>query len=296
MSDFENEGGGGGLQIPMASNPALRQYVFPAYWGGMVMAQVPPQIHDKLTELRRAVGSLAAKKQQGGPMFPVRSAKELMQKLAEALDELGMHAFPISQEVTHFETDKIPSNSTSSGKPVFRTLAHVKSTVRVGASDGSYVDVVGSGHGGDVDDKAGGKADTYAWKSALLKGLCVPEQDMPDTDDEAPSDERPASPKNARQAAPPTASGKTEKVLPNVPTAPEQKATLAQADANIDETIKLINRMSSDELDVLGNEIRSGKYNFSTPQKLKLSAAFVKRRDQLKAGNAAKSEQPTPAN
>lgn len=185
---------------PVVSNPAEKRYVFPAYWGGMVVQSEPPAIHGLLRDLRIAVGGIAAKKQAGGPMFPVRGAKELAQKLAQALCDLNMVAYPIAQEVHHFETDKIPDNKTASGKPVFRTLSHVKTTVRIGAPDGSYVDAVGSGHGGDVDDKGGGKADTYAWKSALLKGLCIPEQDMLDTDDEEPSkrDEAKAKAKSAQ--------------------------------------------------------------------------------------------------
>jgi hypothetical protein len=183
---------------PVFSNPTEKRYVFPAYWGGMVVQSEPPAIHELLRRLRLEVGGIAAKKQAGGPMFPVKGAKELAQKLAQALCDLNMVAYPISQEVHHFDTDKIPSNANASGKPVFRTLSHVKTTVRIGAPDGSYVDAVGSGHGGDVDDKAGGKADTYAWKSALLKGLCIPEQDMLDTDDEEPSKRDEAKAKSAK--------------------------------------------------------------------------------------------------
>jgi hypothetical protein len=144
-----------------------------------------PQIHGLLLELRRQVGSLAAKKQAGGPMFPVRGAKELNQKLAQALNDLSMMAPVIAQEVTFIDTDKIPANINDKGRPTFRTLVHVTAKVRIIAPDGSYLDVVGSGHGGDTDDKAGGKASTYAWKDAILKGLSIPHEDMVDTDDDA---------------------------------------------------------------------------------------------------------------
>lgn len=144
-----------------------------------------PQIHGLLLELRRQVGSLAAKKQAGGPMFPVRGAKELNQKLAQALNDLSMMAPVIAQEVTFIDTDKIPANINDKGRPTFRTLVHVTAKVRIIAPDGSYLDVVGSGHGGDTDDKAGGKASTYAWKDAILKGLSIPHEDMVDTDDDS---------------------------------------------------------------------------------------------------------------
>lgn len=259
---------------PTVSVPG--RYVFPTYWGGMAISPEPPKIHEGLTSLRRAVGSLAAKKQQGGPMFPVRSAKELMQKLAEALDELGMQAFPISQEVHHFDTANIPSNATASGKPVFRTLAHVKSTVRVAAADGSFADVVGSGHGGDVDDKAGGKADTYAWKSALLKGLCVPEQDMPDTDDEEPS----AGPSSDELAFKKAAAKKLDAPGPDIKKAASQLPRILEAVKTADEA----------QLEELKNEIQSGAAALTMPEKLKASAAFVARRKVLEDAKAGSAE------
>lgn len=152
---------------------------------GINIAGGTPQIHEMLLKLRREVGSLAAKKQAGGPMFPVRGAKELNQKLAQALNDLDMLAPVIDQQVTFIDTANIPANINDKGRPTFRTLVHVKATVRLIAPDGSYLDVVGSGHGGDTDDKAGGKASTYAWKDAILKGLSIPHEDMVDTDDDS---------------------------------------------------------------------------------------------------------------
>lgn len=256
-------------QQPLVSQEG--RYLFPAYWGGMTVSTQPPKIHAALTELRREVGSLAAKKQQGGPMFPVRSAKELMQKLAEALDKLGLQAFPVAQEVHHFDTSNIPSNATASGKPVFRTLAHVKATVRVGAADGSYIDVVGSGHGGDVDDKAGGKADTYAWKSALLKGLCVPEQDMPDTDDDSSdSDISPLSNRGGGGAA---------KTVPSKSTTAPKSQGGDTAGANVADVIKQIEAADEQQLEQLKADVVSGKIPLAGADRLKASTAFVKRKN-----------------
>ena len=147
----------------------------------------PPQIHNLLRSLRIAIGAVEAVKSQDkfGPKFPVRGAKDLVQKLANALNALNIAAPVVHQEITLIDTDKIPANERQSGQPVFRTLAHVKSTVRLIAPDTSFIDLVGSGHGGDVDDKSGGKASTYAWKDALLKGLSIPHEDMVDTDDDS---------------------------------------------------------------------------------------------------------------
>ena len=171
------------------------KYVFPCAYGGPVYSDDPPMIHNMMKQLRLEVGAVEAVKSQDkyGPKFPVRGAKDLAQKLANALNKLNMEAPVVAQEVTFFDTDKIPDNQRQSGTPVFRTLAHVKATVRLIAPDTSFIDMVGSGHGGDVDDKSGGKASTYAWKDALLKGLSIPHEDMVDTDDDSSTgDEKPA--------------------------------------------------------------------------------------------------------
>jgi hypothetical protein len=182
---------------PFLSNPSLlpnpmqAKYMFPSAYGGFVASESPPQIHDMMRALRIEVGAVEAKKSEDkfGPKFPVRGAKDLAQKLANALNSLNMEAPVIAQEVTLLEADKVPANERPNGNPVFRTLAHVKATVRIIAPDTSFIDVVGSGHGGDVDDKSGGKASTYAWKDALLKGLSIPHEDMVDTDDDSSTGE-----------------------------------------------------------------------------------------------------------
>lgn len=163
------------------------QFVFPSAYGGAVQSDKPPQIHDMMRQLRIEIGAVAAvqSKEKFGPKFPVRGAKDLAQKLANALNTLNMEAPVIAQEVNLLPTDQIPGNERQSGNPVFRTLAHVKATVRLIAPDTSFIDMVGSGHGGDVDDKSGGKASTYAWKDAILKGLSIPHEDMVDTDDDS---------------------------------------------------------------------------------------------------------------
>lgn len=146
-------------------------YKFRTADGGEAMSTSPPMIHGALIRLRRAVGGLQAKKQANGPAYAVRSAKDLGIKLREALDAVGLTCSVVGQDVTLLPTER-------------GTACHIKSLVRVEAPDGSFRDFVGSGHGMDKDDKAGGKASTYAWKDALVKGLSLPDQEMVDTDDE----------------------------------------------------------------------------------------------------------------
>ena len=117
-------------------------------------------IHAKLLELRKGdLVSCGGKEEWRDVPFAV--PKELNQKLANALAKarpsppLWPRRLCLSTRTKFAQPD---------GKPAFRTLVHVKATVRIMAPDGSYIDMVGSGHGGDGDDKAGGKASTYAWK------------------------------------------------------------------------------------------------------------------------------------
>ena len=249
------------------------RYVFPTWWGGMAVSPSPPQIAAKMVELRMAVGGIAAKKVAGGAMFPVRGAKELAQKLAQALSDLDMVAPTVAQEITLANTMDIPDNKTASGKPVFRTLAHIKATVRIGAPDGSFVECVGSGHGGDVDDKAGGKASTYAWKDAVFKGLTVPDQDMIDTDDEQPSEPPQRGPK-------PT--GKVE-----TPAGSKVKAPSNDGGSKLEEILKRVAIADESVLEVIKNEIVSGEAGLSGADKLKASAAFVQRRKALEEAKNA---------
>lgn len=169
-------------EAPVAADPmpaqdtptpvsAVQMYQFKTYWGGDAWSPGPPQIHAGLIALRKAIGGLQAKKQANGPQFAVKSAKDLGIKLRDALDETGLVCFVVGQQGGNLEVEK-------------GTAAYVQTLIRVGAPDGSYVDFAGSGHGADRDDKAGGKASTYAWKDALVKGLNLPDAEMVDTDDE----------------------------------------------------------------------------------------------------------------
>lgn len=143
-------------------------------------------IFSKLLELRRKLGGLRAKEQKGGPRFPIKSSKELMEKLRTAVDELGLVVAVTEQEIHPVQTE--------SG-----TCCYVRCTVAVIAEDGSTVHFSGVGGGMDRDDKAAGKASTYAWKDALLKGLSIPDKEMVDADDEEGQGKevRPGAPKRS---------------------------------------------------------------------------------------------------
>lgn len=150
----------------------VRGFQWPTWYGGVMVSDRPPEVLAAAQKLRAKIGGLLARKQAGGAAFPVRSGKELMIKLRQALDELNYDAPVVAVEGGDVQTEK-------------GTCAFVKSTVELRCPDGSFTRYVGIGHGADRDDKAGGKASTYAWKDALTKGLSIPDAEMQDTDDES---------------------------------------------------------------------------------------------------------------
>jgi hypothetical protein len=147
-------------------------YEWNTWWGGTAKSDNPPMIAAAGAKVRAMIGGLQAKKQQNGPQFAVKSGKELMFKLRDALDKLGYDAPVVAATGGDVATEK-------------GTCAFLTVTVELQCPDGSFKRMVGSGHGADRDDKAGGKASTYAWKDALVKGLSLPDAEMADTDDEA---------------------------------------------------------------------------------------------------------------
>lgn len=161
----------------------MTQYQWPCWWGGVAAGEQPPQIAEYLPKLRELIGGLKAEVKKGGPKFAIKSSKDLMDKLRAGLDELGMVDFVV--ELSGGNIPLVPvvdgDGDVVGGEG---TLAFLLAKVRLGCPDGSYVDYCGAGHGADQQDKAGGKASTYAWKDAHIKGLTLPDDDMVDTDDE----------------------------------------------------------------------------------------------------------------
>jgi hypothetical protein len=151
-------------------------------------------VYEKFAELRKQVGVLKAKVKQG-VKFKVRSADELADRVRPEADRLGLLIYPVGVEAKGHVVD--------SG-----TLAEATVTLRIKSiSDGSYFDVVGFGLGADNQDKAGGKAGTYAWKSALVQALIAGgEKDTDDSDTPIQGGVRPRPPAGAARPAVP---GKT---------------------------------------------------------------------------------------
>lgn len=118
----------------------------------------PGRILELWNDLRKKVGTVEAKKKEG-VKFKVRSAEDLIDKIRATANKLGILIYP----------------RTVSGKGHVvedGTLAELNMTVYAQAvEDGSILAFEGFGLGADNQDKAGGKAGTYAFKAALIQAL-----------------------------------------------------------------------------------------------------------------------------
>lgn len=137
--------------------------------GSSTPRRVPGAILRLWAKLREEVGIIQAR-QKPGMKFKTRAADELIGKIRGPVNDLGIIIYP-------------SSSAGSRGFPVDDgTLASVKLDIIVQAiEDGSRIKLSGFGLGADSQDKAGGKAGTYAFKQALLQGLLA--NGLDDTDD-----------------------------------------------------------------------------------------------------------------
>lgn len=158
------------------------------YQSDMKADGTPGDVLGKFLELRKAVGVLKAKKKDG-VRFKVRSADELVDRIRPLANELGLLIYPAA---AHGTGEVVKDEDGGGG-----TYACVTVTTRIKAlSDGTYIDVVGFGLGVDNQDKAGGKAGTYAMKTGLVQALLAGgAEDTDDTDTPLKGGPRKAAPK-----------------------------------------------------------------------------------------------------
>lgn len=161
---------------------------------GMMQDGKPGKILALWADARRMVGTLEAKTKQG-VKFKVRANEDLVDKLAKACDHLGILVYPAEG----FGKGHVVEDG---------TLAEVSLYIVVQAiEDGSKLGFWGFGLGADNQDKAGGKAGTYAFKQALVQaalagGTKDAKNRMPDTDDTDTPIEGGVKPKSAKPKSP----------------------------------------------------------------------------------------------
>lgn len=119
----------------------------------------PLNIHQKMLEVMKKVEYLRKddKVEFKNTSYKGLSEEKVTSTVRQAFVELGLVMYPIHQ------------TSTRVGN-----LTTIDVTYRlVNADGGDYVDIVSTGEGADSQDKAAGKAMTYAYKYALLRSFAI---------------------------------------------------------------------------------------------------------------------------
>lgn len=117
----------------------------------------------------------------GTGSFAYQGVKDFDVKMAfnEALTKAGLTCIPIDiQEET--QVDRWEEN----GRTKQQIFCKVKTKYLLLHDSGESIEIVGYGHGTDNQDKASGKAQTYALKNALLYTFLTPVGTLEDTDNQ----------------------------------------------------------------------------------------------------------------
>lgn len=137
----------------------------------------PGAILKAWAEVREAVGVVELKK-KNGMKFETRASTDLIDKLNVACNKAGVLVYP--------------GRGTAKGQLLDTggTMADIELVVVAQAiEDGSRLEFYGYGQGVDNQDKAGGKAGTYAFKQAVIQALLAGGSKMPKKDRIADTDD-----------------------------------------------------------------------------------------------------------
>jgi len=107
--------------------------------------------------------------------------KDVKQAIGQAMAKNGLTCVPIKIEPTT-TVDRWTETYKGNEKTKTSVFVEVLVTFRISHDSGESVEIMGYGHGQDSNDKAAGKATTYALKNALLYSFLVPTGSIDDTD------------------------------------------------------------------------------------------------------------------
>ena len=122
--------------------------------------------------------------------------KDVKQVVGLAMQKHGLCIIPIGVE-SSLKMDRWEDN----GRQKQSVMTEVKTRYLLLHTSGEKIEVSGYGHGVDSQDKAAGKATTYALKYALLYLFMVPTGHIDDTDNQH-SEEKPIPKKNVPASKP----------------------------------------------------------------------------------------------
>lgn len=141
------------------------------------------QVHELIGKAMADIGAIGKDSFNSQQKFKYRGVDAVMNALHPVMQKYGLFCTPDVLEQVREEriTDK--------GVTLKYSILKVKYTMF--APDGSSVSATVIGEGMDSGDKASNKAMSVAFKYAMFQLLCIPTEDMIDTDAETPPDSRP---------------------------------------------------------------------------------------------------------
>lgn len=170
--------------------------------GEIVELAVPvPKVYGAMVEVMREVRELG--KNGVGPQeagrYAYRKLDDAVDAVGAALRKVGLLLVPV--EVISHEIHQT-TVSTNNGPRTWTTATVTMRWRYIHPEDGSTQDVVMAGEGRDMGDKATGKANSNAWKNALVQSLNIPVQGLPEVEDDhpvigagqGPAEQRPSTP------------------------------------------------------------------------------------------------------
>jgi hypothetical protein len=109
------------------------------------------------------------------------SDKDVKLKVGQAMQKHGLCLLPISVE-DEMRIDRWEETNSYGTKQKQSVFVSVRTRYMLLHESGESMEIAGYGHGTDPQDKAAGKATTYALKYALLYTFLVPTGDIDDAD------------------------------------------------------------------------------------------------------------------
>jgi hypothetical protein len=158
----------------------------------------------------------------GNNSYKAVSDSEVKTKLGKLLAENGLCILPIDIEAneSHLETD----DKYKPGLKKLTIFTSVKTKYLLLHESGESQVVTGYGHGVDPQDKAAGKATTYALKYLLIYLSLAPTGGLDDSDSDHSEEPKTLAPVSRFSTAPPAQSEKKEAPKTDPPKSPAPKA------------------------------------------------------------------------
>jgi len=133
-----------------------------------------PQIYTKIIDVMRAVGAVGKDKVNTHQKYNFRGIDDMYNALHEPMSAAGIFAAPRVLNMTREE------RQTNSGGNLIYTILEIEH--RFYADDGSSVAVVTVGEAMDSGDKSCNKAQSAAYKYALMELFCIPTEERLDSE------------------------------------------------------------------------------------------------------------------